>query len=191
MEIQFRGLWNHPTDLRLTVSPETTLNNVVRFNKIFKDWCLREYLPRERLVFYNWPFEESIRNCIRLIKDGKLLDPMVPVSELGNGIIINVIGRRINCISMEELDAIRDNQDLVRLAIIHADPGLTIVKSDQDISAAAHSKQCIVCFEHDANVCLKNCGHLVMCWNCVNQLKSCPLCGRKYDRNTDVLRIYQ
>jgi hypothetical protein len=39
-------------------------------------------------------------------------------------------------------------------------------------------KICKVCFENDANMVFIPCGHLVVCENCSDRLRECPVCRR-------------
>lgn len=180
-KIEFRGIWNKEKKLVLDLDSQMTIDTIFRYNKTFKDWCLKEYLPRERLSFYYWPHNEPIENCIRLIRNGHPISSNTRIIELDNNPIIHVIGRRINVLSDEELKSIIDNQDQTRLPIINGDPNLY----KREIT-----NNCIVCCEREADICIKQCGHMLMCIYCTEKNNKCLVCGVEYVLEIDVMRVY-
>ena len=183
MQIQFRGIWNDQNYLNLTLDSESTIDVLFRHNKRFKDWCLKEYLPRERLTFYYWPFDKPMNDCIRLLHKGTLIESGTKISDLGDKAVIHVIGRRIAVLSDEELASIMKNGDSTRVPIIEGNP-------DMRFRDGRYVKECIVCFENEANVCLKTCGHLLMCLNCTSKLDKCSVCDMPYKAYHDSVKVY-
>lgn len=51
--------------------------------------------------------------------------------------------------------------------------------------------QCVICMERDADMCIKICGHVICCSICIQQIDYCPMCKKKYDKNTDLMRVYK
>jgi len=51
------------------------------------------------------------------------------------------------------------------------------------------SGKCAVCFENDANVCLKNCGHIAICFSCAEVMNLCPICRKPYTSN-DIIKTF-
>ena len=52
------------------------------------------------------------------------------------------------------------------------------------------NNKCIVCLVDDISIAITTCGHFCFCDVCGFALDNCPLCRKKYNSNTDLLKIY-
>jgi len=93
----------------------------------------------------------------------------------------------------QEIDDLKNQLEKEKRRRIEAEDKLRTQKRIQsaDLAAAANGegasagsirKECIICFEREANQVLFPCGHSFTCAVCTNRLQSCPTCRRKVVR---------
>ena len=50
---------------------------------------------------------------------------------------------------------------------------------------------CAVCLQNRADICLKKCGHVVMCRACSKNVNACPICRMPYSQDEDIIKTYK
>lgn len=88
----------------------------------------------------------------------------------------------------QEIDDLKSQLETEKCRRIAAEEQLHANKQKQNAHVAVDSlgnscrKECIICFEHEANQVLFPCGHSFTCEKCTQRLQSCPTCRRKVVR---------
>ncbi|CAJ1426427.1 unnamed protein product [Effrenium voratum] len=63
-------------------------------------------------------------------------------------------------------------------------PPLEALAPSQQLFQVAEDGECVICFERAISTCLRPCGHIAMCSQCVNRLplpRTCPICRSRIE----------
>lgn len=53
------------------------------------------------------------------------------------------------------------------------------------------SETCIICMTAKKDVCITKCGHYNCCKTCLSKISFCPICRAAYNKETDLLKIFE
>eukprot|EP00162_Nutomonas_longa_P022959 comp6374_c0_seq1/m.6148 comp6374_c0_seq1/g.6148 ORF comp6374_c0_seq1/g.6148 comp6374_c0_seq1/m.6148 type:complete len:153 (+) comp6374_c0_seq1:2-460(+) len=102
-------------------------------------------------------------------------------------------GRSLESLSLDDLKTLRNTvkvaEERISNAITHMQMQELLkekMKAAMSLQTSTIAKECTICLDAEANICLHPCGHVCMCTGCAGPQNMCPICRMPIEKKTPI-----